>query len=677
VFGLALLGLVVGLWMDSRSVGGDPFFSIIVFTFPTVGFIVANRRPRTTLAWLMLAMGIAFALPFESYAHYALTNGLPGGAHAMALGGPSWVAFIGTSGYLLLLFPDGHLPSPRWRWFSWMCGVGLILLSLTIVFSPGPFEATPYADVVNPLGLPILGSLGEGVFVLVVFAPLLVAGGAIAVIRRLRRATDHVERQQLRWLAWAAGWIASLYVLAFIPQLVFGGAETWENLLGSIAAISFTLIPITIGVAILKYRLYEIDAVIRRTVVVVVLSASFVLAYAGAVALIGAIVGGRLDEVVSPSTASAMAAAAVAVAIAFRPVLRYARRLADRVVYGKRANPYEVLSAFGGQLASTYAADDVLLRMARVLGEGIGAERARVWLQVGDDLRPVASWPDGAADGADDRSVDVRHQDETLGALSVRMPPDEPLDPAKDKLIDDLAAQAGLVLRNVRLTEELKARLADLQAAQKRLVTAQDEERRKLERNIHDGAQQQLVALQVRQRLAEQLVERDPAKVKEMLAQLQIDTGAALDDLRDLARGIYPPLLADRGLAPALEAQARKSPVPVRVEADGIERLPQEIEAAVYFSVLEALQNTAKYAEASSARVVLAREPDALRFEVSDDGRGFDADVNGHGSGLQGIADRLGALEGAVEVESAVGAGTTIRGRIPMGSGVPDREVRT
>jgi len=253
----------------------------------------------------------------------------------------------------------------------------------------------------------------------------------------------------------------------------------------------------------------------------------------------------------------------------------------------------------------------------------------------------------------------VVHQGEQLGALAVSMPPSEPMNPGTRQLVDDLASQAGLVLRNVKLIEELKA-------SRQRLVAAQDEERRKLERNIHDGAQQQLVALQVRQRLAEQLVERDPVRVKEMLAQLQVDTGAALDDLRDLARGIYPPLLADRGLAAALEAQARKSSVPVAVEAEGIERLPQEVEAAVYFSVLEALQNTAKYAEASSARVVLAREPDALRFEVADDGRGFDPAANGHGSGLQGISDRLGALDGAMEVESTPGAGTVIRGRIPV-----------
>ena len=192
------------------------------------------------------------------------------------------------------------------------------------------------------------------------------------------------------------------------------------------------------------------------------------------------------------------------------------------------------------------------------------------------------------------------------------------------------------MLRNEGLTAALKARLSDLQAAQKRLISAQDEERRKLERNIHDGAQQQLVALQVRQRLAEQLIDRDPAKAKEMLAQVQTDTGAALDDLRDLARGIYPPLLADKGLAAALESQARKATIPVHVEADGIGRFPQDIEAAVYFSALEALQNTAKYAQANAATVVVHRSDHQLTFSVSDDGRGFDPASNGRGIGPAG-----------------------------------------
>jgi signal transduction histidine kinase len=223
-----------------------------------------------------------------------------------------------------------------------------------------------------------------------------------------------------------------------------------------------------------------------------------------------------------------------------------------------------------------------------------------------------------------------------------------------------------LVLRNVRLTEELRARLDDLKAAQKRLVSAQDEERRRLERNIHDGAQQQLVALAVKLRLADGLVERDARKARELLGQLQTETNTTLEDLRDLARGIYPPPLADKGLAAALEAQARKSGLPTEVHADGIDRYPQQVEAAVYFSCLEAMQNVAKYALASSVSVSLAEDGGLLTFSVTDDGCGFDPYTVTGGSGLQGIADRLGALDGHVAVTSAPGSGTTVLGRLPL-----------
>lgn len=209
-------------------------------------------------------------------------------------------------------------------------------------------------------------------------------------------------------------------------------------------------------------------------------------------------------------------------------------------------------------------------------------------------------------------------------------------------------------------------RLADLQAAQKRLVAAQDEERRRLERNIHDGAQQQLVALQVRQRLTEQLVDRDPEKAKAMLAELQTDTGRALDDLRDLARGIYPPLLADQGLVAALDAQSRRSTVPIVIRSDGFGRYSQDIEAALYFSVLEALQNVVKYAQATSTEVRLEHERGEVRFSVCDDGRGSRPLANRYGTGLHGIADRLGALSGRLEVESTPGRGTTVSGAVPV-----------
>jgi signal transduction histidine kinase len=197
-------------------------------------------------------------------------------------------------------------------------------------------------------------------------------------------------------------------------------------------------------------------------------------------------------------------------------------------------------------------------------------------------------------------------------------------------------------------------------------VKAQDEERRRIERNIHDGVQQQLVALAVKLRLADQLVEGDPDKARELLAQLRTQTGETLEDLRDLARGIYPPLLADQGLVTALEAQARRAPLPTTVLADGVERYPEAIEAAVYFCVLEALQNVTKYASASHATVRLSAHDGELRFEVEDDGVGFDPGRAGGGTGLQGMADRIDAIGGRLEIRSAPREGTTVVGRLPI-----------
>jgi signal transduction histidine kinase len=327
-------------------------------------------------------------------------------------------------------------------------------------------------------------------------------------------------------------------------------------------------------------------------------------------------------------------------------------------------------------MSETYATEDVLPRMAEILAEGTGAEVARVWLNVAGELRPVASSSgsndaqprridrDALPEITGEHAVEVRHQGELLGALSVEMPPSDPMNPAKDKLVHDLAAQAGLVLRNVRLISELRA-------SRQRLVAAQDDERRKLERNLHDGAQQQLVALAVKLRLAEQLASRDAEKTKQMLSSLQADTQDALENLRDLARGIYPPLLADKGLGAALEGQARKASIPVEISTDGAGRYPQDTEAAVYFCCLEALQNVQKYADATTAHVRLSETDGLLTFEVEDDGAGFDPSTTGYGTGLQGMADRLDAIGGTLEVHSEPQRGTTVTGSVPVAEEPP------
>ena len=256
-------------------------------------------------------------------------------------------------------------------------------------------------------------------------------------------------------------------------------------------------------------------------------------------------------------------------------------------------------------------------------------------------------------------SVPVVRQGELLGAISIWMPKDEPLRLAGEQLVADVASQAGLVLSNAGLIE-------DLRASRQRLVAAQDEVRRRLERDIHDGAQQDLVALAIKVRLAGITIDEDPPQTKEILGELQADAAGALDNLRELARGVYPPLLADMGLIAALNAQARKAPVPVAVDAGPIGRYSQDTEAAVYFCCLEALQNTTKYAQASQARISLQAQNSTLCFTVSDDGTGYDTGHTPMGSGLRNMADRLAALGGRLEVRSAPGKGTTITGHLPV-----------
>jgi signal transduction histidine kinase len=632
---LLLVGLARGSY-PGRVVAGQLSLLPAAVAYSVVGLVVALRRPAHPAGWLMLTIGFVWSL--------GVTPPAPADSALSWLGSAFWVLPFGLMGtHLLLRLPDGDLPSSRWRVVSRASTAAIAVTIFGFFFDPETKG--------NPIANRSLAMLG--LFGLIALA-LCILASVVSLFVRRRRASA-VERRQLRWIAaggliFFVGWLVSIVVSVVwhVPD-----RSTASTILGLATITAYAAVPVGIGFAILKYRLFDIDVVIRKAVIVAVLAVFFTAVYAFVVGVVGAAVGSR-------STPALSFVAAALVAIGIQPVLARARRFADRVVYGERATPYEVLSDFGRQLGGTYAADDVLPRIAHVLHDGIGATRARVLLLVDDDLRQVAVWPpDSRADGGDDLSVEVRDQGEVLGALAVSMPANDPIDDGKTKLVSDLAAQAGLVLRNVRLLEELRA-------SQRRIVTAQDRERRRLERNIHDGAQQQLVALAVKARLARTLVQRDATKAGEILEQMGAETQDALENLRDLARGIYPPLLADKGLVAALEAQARKAAVPVDVSPDGVGRYPQEVEAAVYFSVLEALQNVAKYANASRVSVGLEQRGRHLTFEVRDDGRGFDPAATGYGTGLQGIADRLSALDGSLRVTSSSGHGTTVAGEVPV-----------
>jgi signal transduction histidine kinase len=541
----------------------------------------------------------------------------------------------------------------------------LVFLGLSLVLG----EKSLYGSgddplVANPFYVPALGRLeiSDAVFSLSLIG--LLVGSVTSLVLRFRRSRG-VERQQIKWVALALAFL----VTTFFISTIAGAIGLDETLVDTVlSGMAFIALPVSIAIAVLQYHLYDLDVVLKKTLVFVILVVLLTAVFLVGLLTIGSIFAG--SGLIDWNVAMFIVLFVSGVLIA--PLWRVARRIADRFVYGTRATPYEVLTEFSERMGEAYATEDVLGRMAQILGQATGAASARVWLRVGIRLRPAVSWPSDAepADEAvvagdalpelpGESAVEVRDRDELLGALSVTMPPSDPMNLSKERLVRDLASQAGLVLRNVRLVEELRA-------SQRRLVTAQDQERRRLERNIHDGAQQQLVALSVKTRLARDLTARDPGSAAEMLTQIDTEIQTALDDLRDLARGIYPPLLVDQGLQAALDAQARRSSVPITVRADGLGRYAPEVEAAVYFSCLEALQNVAKYADANSATVILAQSNGHLTFEVVDDGRGFDPAAQRNGTGLQGIADRLGALHGDLTVRSEPGAGTRVRGRIEV-----------
>ncbi len=631
----------------------DVFTDTVNLAVPVVGFVLASRRPANRVGWVFLAAGVGLALtafcgPYALRALIAAPGVLPAGRAVAWLSNWTFVIQTAALSYLLLLFPTGRLRTPRWRPAAWFLAVVFALLAVTQLAHATRVWADPFSSFSD-------GQLPGVVPVILVLVPVALLIGITGLLVRFARSSGD-ERLQLKWFVAAA----VLVVATMIPSILTDSPVTTV-----LQNLAFLCLYAAIAIAVLKYRLYEIDIVINRAVLYGTLAAFITAVYVGLVAGVGTLVGNRRNPLLS-------ALAAAVVAIAFQPVRQWAGRLANRVVYGRRATPYQVLSDFARRIGGAYASEDVLPQMAQIVAAGTGAERVVVWLRVGDELHAEAA-SDGGPHPAPlpvagqalpslpdaDVSVPVVHQGELLGAISIRMPRGEPLRPAGEQLVADVASQAGLALSNAGLVE-------DLRASRQRLVAAQDEARRRLERNLHDGAQQDLVALAIKLRLAGAAADEDPAQTKEIIGELQADTAAALENLRDLARGIYPPLLADLGLVAALNAQARKSPVPVAVEADGVGRLPQEAEAAVYFCCLEALQNIAKYARATQASIRLQAQDGMLCFTVSDDGAGYDARRTVMGSGQRNMADRLAALDGRLEVRSAPGQGTVVTARLPL-----------
>jgi signal transduction histidine kinase len=646
-------------------------------SFPVLGALIAGRQPRNPLAWIFLGLGLILGIGFfgTEYARVGLVENpgsLPLATAGAWLEQWYWLALIGPIfTFVPLLFPDGRLPSSRWRPLAWVTGV-----AAGILIGGSMLENRLVGDgynVDNPIGIPGLKDVEES------WGPLLLLLGVcgvlcvVSLIFRFRGSTGET-RHQLKWFTYAA--------VIFIAGSFLG--DTLDAYLPNwLFSFQLLLLPIAIGIAILKYRLYEIDVVINKTIVFGGLAAFITGIYVAIVVGIGTALGSS-DK---PNLALSITATAV-VAIAFSPVKERVQRFANRLVYGKRVTPYEALAAFTDQVASSYETREVAPAMAATIAEATGAAQAHVWLVVGPELVRVAAHPDDgqlhaavSLNGKDefpeipgvDVVVPVVHRGELLGGLSLNRARGEDSSPADQKLLSDLAAQAGIVLRNTRLIAELSAHLdqittqaSEIRSSRQRIVAAQDLERKRLERDIHDGAQQHLVALAVKLNLAKTMTQRKPERAQEMLVQLKGEAREALETLGDLAKGIYPPLLAEKGIAQALRNRADKAPFEVEIRDETYGRYSKPVEAAVYFSSLEALQNVAKYANATRVSVILEQQDGELVFTVTDDGDGFDPATTKTGSGIAGMADRIATVGGDVEITSVPGQGTTVRGRVPI-----------
>jgi signal transduction histidine kinase len=434
------------------------------------------------------------------------------------------------------------------------------------------------------------------------------------------------------------------------------------------------------------------DALVLAGLVVLVVLVYVVLVLGG---------GALLGRTSSPDVALSVLATAV-VALAFDPVQRRLEQAASRAVNGGRSAPYDVLRRFSETVTGSYPTEDLPIRMARVLADGTGAGWAQVWRMVGGRPDLAATWPPSATPhhepplGAPSRATDdegwvrralpVRHAGELLGMLVVGERAHRPLTSVEARLFAGLADQAGPVLRGARLQAELEQRLRELstraeelRTSRLRVVETQDAERRLLERNIHDGAQQHLVALAVNLRLADTLSRRSPARADALLAQQEGAAVEAIAVLVDLSRGIYPAALESDGLVVALRAAVGTSGVPVHVLAAGVARYAPGIEATAYFCCLEAVQNAAKHSGATSIRVLLDGDERGLRFAVEDDGVGLDPEDARTGTGLAGLQDRIESAGGTLAAGPASGGGTRIAALLPCapaGSGAGRTEPR-
>jgi two-component system NarL family sensor kinase len=654
---IAMCGSAASLAFAVPADAFDSDFSLflipIAMTNAALGVLVCLRRPGNRVGWLLLANGIALAslslaTPYAYYALISHPGSLPAGRWAALWDAIGWPGLYVGLMAIAFVFPDGHLSSPSWRRVVIATAVSYVGLLLGLAFAPGHFEApfqhvrrpTPaYPDSIGFLWIP---------FYLGVLASLFAA--AFAVRSRLRRAVA-TERLQLLWFTSAALLIPFALVVCILDKVVTGAVGTPT---GVAVAIMVTAIPLAVAIGILRYKLFDIELVINRTLVYGTLTVCIVIGYV-------AIVSG-LNALISRQGISGLLAAGL-VAAGAQPLRLRLQRRADRWVYGDRSDPYAALTRLGERLQGTLAPDEVVQTVVDSVAEALRLRYTAVEFDRDDSVEIAAAH--GELGTGDVRRLPLIYNGVTIANLVVQVAAGRELSGPDERLLDDLAQHAGPAVHAVRLN-------ADLQLSRERLVTAREEERRRLRRDLHDGLGPALAGMALKLDAARSRA-GDPG-VDQILGELRGETQDAIADVRRVVYELRPPALDELGLVGALREQAARlcrqggpagrGSLTVTIEApETLAPLPAAVEVAAYRIATEALTNVVRHAGARACTIRVAMNGN-LEIEVSDNGRGLREFPPG--VGMASMRERANELGGSCSVATAAGGGTLVRAELPL-----------
>ena len=613
------------------------------------GLLITVHRPANVIGWLLLVDAVNAALGFLStpYSHYGLiTNAgsLPAANWALLWDSAGWPSLFAVLVALVFVFPNGRLPSPRWRRVAIGATVSFTILQLSVLFEPQQYAA-PFQDVASPLpALPgwVRGALTP--FWFISFASLFVAAWTIRL--RFRRATG-IERSQLLWLSYGALLIPLTLVFCTL-ETVLGHGPSSATVIGLVGGLN--IIPAAIGIAVFRYRLFDIELILSRTLVYGTLTACVIGGYAALFA--------GIDHLIRTRGVAGVVAAGF-VAMGFQPLRSNLQSRVQRLVYGDRADPYGALVRLGQRLQAAPEPSEVFSTIVDDVTSALRLGYCAVTL-TRDGGSEIAAQR-GRPGREPQYVVPLAYQGAEIGELVAEPAPQSALSPTDRHLLDDLARQAGAAVHSVRL-------MSDLQRSRERLIAAREEERLRLRRDLHDGLGPTLAALVFKIGLIRDSVRRDPERTDRMLNELGSETKGAIDDIRSLVYALRPPALDELGLVGALREQAallsEGAGFELEVESASLPELPPAVEVAAYRIVTEALTNVVRHARASRC-IVRLQLHNALLVEVSDDGVGIARGAR-MGIGLQSMRERATELGGDFEVDEDHARGTCNRVSLPV-----------